>query len=93
MQLQYNPVYKIALLTFKSYANAAFNLSANGTIQVVLMNMYTGTVEQRCVVIRTRGCYIQPYDLDSAAAYAFYATMTNTLDPVHYIFNASFTGM
>ena len=61
-------------------------------MQVLLVNLFTGTVEQRCSVIRTRACAVDSYDLDPDAAYSLYGTMDSSLDPVHYAFNMTFTG-
>jgi hypothetical protein len=61
-------------------------------MQLLLLNLDTGTVEQRCDVIRTRGCSLAPYDVSPALSYGFYGAMASSLDPVHCIFNATFTG-
>lgn len=61
-------------------------------MQVLLVNIITGTVEQRCDVIRTRACAVDTYDLDPDAAYSLYGAMADTLDPIHYGFNMTFTG-
>lgn len=61
-------------------------------MEVLLVNLFTGTIEQRCSVISFRACEVDSYDLDPDAAYSLYGTMDNSLDPIHYIFNMSFIG-
>lgn len=71
---------------------AGYVIVANSTMQVILVNIYTGTIEQRCDVIRTRDCTLETYELDPDAAYTLYGSMQDSLDPIHYAFNLSLTG-
>jgi len=61
-------------------------------MEVLLVNVFTGTVEQRCDVLRTRACTVKRYELDPDAIYSLYGGVSTSLNPVHYAFNISFAG-
>ncbi|BDA48996.1 hypothetical protein COCOBI_13-1060 [Coccomyxa sp. Obi] len=79
------------LFSFNNTCSIGYIIIANSTMQVLLVNIFTGTVEQRCDVIRTRACEVDSYDLDPDAAYSLYGAMDSSLDAVHYAVNMSFT--
>ncbi|CAL8463891.1 g3426 [Coccomyxa elongata] len=79
------------LFSFNVTCSVGYVIVANSTMEVLLVNLFTGTIEQRCSVISFRACAVDSYDLDPDAAYSLYGTMDNSLDPIHYAFNMSFT--